>query len=78
MEGKHSICPAVWFSGFFGLGAIVHLVRLVLRFPLMVGSYEVPLTVSAILVLVLGAFSIGLLFLGWRRPCCSKKEGSPQ
>lgn len=74
MEGKHPICPAVWFSGFFGLGTLVHLVRLILRFPLVVGSYEVPLAVSGLLVLVLGALSIGLLFVGWIRPCCSKKE----
>lgn len=71
---KPLICPATWFSGFFGLGAIVHLVRLVLRFPLIVGTYEVPLAVSGILVVVLGGLSLGLLYVAVKRPCCKEES----
>ena len=71
MEKNKLFCPAIWFSGFFGLGALVHLVRLVLRVPLMVGSHEIPLMTSAFVVLVFGGLSIGLLILGCKRPCCS-------
>ncbi len=71
-EHKTKICPAVWFSGFFGLGAVVHLVRLLFRFPLVVGTFDVPLKVSLILVILLGGLSIGLLYVGARRPCCKK------
>lgn len=71
MQGEeHRFCPAVWFSGFFGLGALVHLVRLFLRFPLIVGTFEVPLGMSLVLVILLGGLSLGLLYVGLRRPCC--------
>ena len=71
---ERRFCPAVWFSGFFGLGALVHLIRLFLRFPLSVGDFEVPLATSLVLVLLLGGLSIGLLYVGLKRPCC--REGS--
>ena len=70
---KEKFCPAIWFSGFFGLGALVHLIRFVLRAPLVVGRFEVPLGFSLMLVIVLGGLSVGLFYLGTRRPCC--KEG---
>lgn len=73
VKDKPLACPAIWFSGFFGLGALVHLVRLVLRFPLIVNGYAVPLTASAILVVVLGGLSVGLLVLGCKRPCCPRE-----
>jgi len=74
MEGNQAkICPAVWFSGFFGLGALVHLVRFFLRFPLVVGTFEVPLGLSLLLAVILGTLSLGLLYVGMRRPCCRKE-----
>lgn len=72
-KDKPLACPAIWFSGFFGLGALVHLVRLVLRFSLVVGGNEIPLMTSAILVVVLGGLSLGLLVLGCKRPCCPRE-----
>ena len=72
-EQNTKFCPAVWFSGFFGLGAIVHLVRLLLRFPLIVGTFEVSLRMSLVLVIVLGGLSLVLLCVGLRRPCCKKE-----
>jgi hypothetical protein len=70
---EHKICPAVWFSGFFGLGTVVHLVRSILRFPLVVGAFEVPLALSLLLTVLLGGLSIALLWVGLRRPCCKEE-----
>jgi hypothetical protein len=69
---KFKICPAIWFSGFFGLGALVHFVRFILRFPLVVGNFEVSLNSSLLIAVVLGALSAGLLYLGCHKPCCKK------
>ena len=68
-------CPAVWLSGFFGLGALVHLVRWMLGFSLIVAGHEVPVKASALLFAVLGTLSAGALFLGLKRPCCESKKG---
>ncbi|MGH7197423.1 MAG: hypothetical protein ACREH5_01615 [Candidatus Omnitrophota bacterium] len=66
----------IWFSGFFGLGALVHLVRSILQFPLAVGIFEVPVSLSVVLAIVLGGLSIGLLYLGCKPSCCQKDESS--
>ncbi len=71
---KHPICPAIWFSGFFGLGTLVHLVRWILRVPVTLGTWEVPLGFSALAVLVFGGLSLGLLSVGLRRPCCGSDK----
>ena len=70
---KTKFCPALWLSGFFALGAIVHLVRLLFRASLVVAGYEVPFGLSTVLVLVLGGLSIGLAILSLKRPCDQKK-----
>lgn len=69
-EHKKKFCPAVWFSGFFGLGALVHLARVVTRVSLVVGGREISLGTSLIVVVIFGALSLGLLWIGLRRPCC--------
>ena len=75
MERKERpICPAVWFSGFFGLGTLVHLLRLIFKVPITIGTWVVPLGLSGVLVIVLGALSVGLLYAGCKRPCCASKE----
>jgi hypothetical protein len=66
------ICPAVWLSGFFALGALAHLLRTIFRFSLVVGGFEVPLGMSLVITMVLGALSIGLLYVGGSKPCCKK------
>jgi len=78
MTHEKKLCPAIWFSGFFGLGAVMHLARSILRFPLVVNNYEVPIVLSVTLAVVLGAISLALLYVGCRKPCCKKeeKEGS--
>lgn len=59
MENK-KFCPAVWLSGFFGLGALVHLVRLMMNISVAVNGYEIPFVLSVVVV-VFGGLSIGLL-----------------
>lgn len=74
MEETHKkFCPALWFSGFFGLGALVHLIRLLTRVSLIVGDYQVPLGVSLAVFVIASGLSAGLLFVGLKRPCCKKE-----
>ncbi len=79
---KDKFCPAVWLSGFFAMGAVVHFLRAVSGVTLVVGGYEIPVMASAGLVAVFGMLSAGALFLSLKKPCgqskCSKdgkKEG---
>ena len=74
---KSKFCPAIWFSGFFGLGAVVHLVRFLLQVPVMIGTFEVPLKLSAVLFLMLAGLSAGLLILGLKRPCGGARSCCP-
>ena len=74
MGKDKKFCFATWFSGFFGLGAIMHLVRSILKFPLVVNNYEVPISLSVTLAVVLGALSLILLYVGCKKSCCEKKE----
>lgn len=71
---KMKFCPAMWFSGFFGFGALVHAIRFVTRFDIAVNGQEIPLSASGVLALVFGIFSIGLLILSLKKPCESGKE----
>lgn len=63
-EGVKGSLTAVWFSGFFGLAALVHLVRLLFQVPLVVGGRPVPMAVSVIVVLVAGILSLRLFSVG--------------
>ena len=67
--GKAKFCPAMWFSGFFGVGALVHVVRLLTGFSLVVAGHEIPLMVSGVIVLVGGILSVALLMVSLKRPC---------
>jgi len=71
-KNNAAVCLAVWFSGFFGLGAVMHLVRLILQFPVTIGTFEVPLAASGVLVAVFGGLSVGLLILGCKKSCSGK------
>ena len=75
-KAKAKFCPAMWFSGFFGLGALAHFVRLIAGFSLVVAGREIPLAASGIAVLVFGILSAGLLILSLKRPCETKKDGA--
>lgn len=72
-DSPRKFCPALWFSGFFGLGALGHLVRLLVGFPVTIGTWQVPLRFSALAAVVFGALSLGLLYVACRRPCCAKE-----
>lgn len=73
-DGK-KFCPAIWFSGFFALGFLVHLLRLVLQVPLSIWDKPVPMATSVGVVIVFGVLSAGFLFAGLKRPCDEKKTG---
>ena len=75
-KAKAEFCPAMWFSGFFGLGALVHLARLIAGFSVVIAGREIPLAVSGIIALVFGILSVGLLIVSLKRPCETKKEGA--
>lgn len=72
--GQGRTGAVMWFSGFFGLGAVVHFVRFVLQVPLRVGAFEVPLGTSAVVAVVLGVLSAGLFYCAVKPSCCSKQE----
>ncbi len=73
---KNKFCPAVWFSGFFGLGALAHAIRFITRFSLAVNGREIPLSISGLVAVVLGIFSIGLLVASLKRHCEPKEASS--
>lgn len=76
MVNEKKSCVAIWFSGFFALGAVMHLVRSIVRFPLVVGTFEVPISLSVVLAVVLGVLSLSLLCLACRKSCCEKHGNS--
>ena len=71
---KSKFCPALWFSGFFGLGALVHLIRLVTGFSVVIAGREIPIAFSAVAALVFGVLSVGLLIVSIKRPCETGKD----
>ena len=75
-KGKVKFCPAMWFSGFFGLGAVAHFVRLMTGFSVVIAGREIPFAASGIAVLVFGILSVGLLIVSLKRPCETKREGA--
>ena len=70
-KNDRSALVAIWFSGFFGLGTLVHLIRLILRVPVTLGTWAVPLKVSAALVVVFGFLSFWMLRAGRGKSCCA-------
>ena len=74
MKDTRRFCPALWFSGFFGLAALVHLTRLLLRVPVTVAAVAIPMQVSVWVAGVAGALSVGLAVAGMKRPCCPDSD----
>ena len=68
-NGKTKFCPALWLSGFFALGAVVHLIRFLFQVSLIVAGHEIPLVASLILGLGFAALSLALGMAGMKRPC---------
>lgn len=73
---KNKICPALWLSGFFGMGAVVHFLRFISGVSLSVAGHEIPLAVSAVVFLVMSGLSLGALYLSFKRPFCASSHGS--
>ncbi len=59
----------MWLSGFFGLAAIAHLIRLTIGFSVTINGWELPKVLSALFVAVAGTLSVGLFVLSIKRPC---------
>ena len=57
MEGKKGCVGTLWLSGFFAFPALVHLVRLLGRFPFSVGGVSFRLRHSLAIVVVFGLLS---------------------
>ena len=74
MKENKGFCPALWFSGFFGLGFLVHAIRLVFQVPVTLGTYAVPLPFSVFALIIFGALSGGLLYVGCKKPCCDSPK----
>lgn len=74
MEEKKKFCPALWFSGFFCLGFVVHLVRFILKASVVVNGRDIPVSLSGWLFVVFGVLSAVTLWVGLKKPCC-KKDG---
>ncbi len=72
MSNNKKFCPAMWMSGFFGLGFMVHLMRLIFRVPITIGETPLSMVASGVIVVVFGLFSAGLLALSLKRPCDNK------
>ncbi len=73
---KNKICPALWLSGFFGMGAVVHFLRFVSGASLSVAGHEIPLVMSAVVSVVMAGLSAGALFLSIKKPSCGTEHGS--
>ena len=69
MNDNKKFCPAMWMSCFFGLGFVVHLLRLIVGVPVTIGETSIPMVASVVIVVVFGLLSAGLLALSLKRPC---------
>ena len=65
--GKCKCCAAMWWSGFFGLAAVAHVVRLAVRAQVQLGGWAVPMRFSMIIVIVAGLLS----FFFCKKGCAS-------
>ena len=61
----------VWLSGFFAAPTLAHLVRVILRAPVMIGNWDVPLSFSFILLIITGLISFIFCKLACR---CEEKK----
>lgn len=75
-KNKTKFCPAMWFSGFFGLGTLVHLVRLITGFSLVIADHPISRSFSGVAAFVFGILSGVLLIVSLKRPCESGKTGT--
>ncbi len=78
MEEKKCTCSClpIWLSGFFALIAIVHIVRLVCQWPVVIDGWHVPMSLSVVVAIAAGIISGGLLYSACRKcECCNPPKG---
>ncbi len=56
-HNKCKCCAAMWWSGFFGLAMIGHMIRLIARAHMQVGTHVIPMGVSVLIAIIAGALS---------------------
>ena len=66
---KSKFCPMTWLSGFFATAAIVHAVRLVLGWSLVLNGREISMGTSGVVAAAAGALSLLTLFISLKKPC---------
>ena len=64
---KCKCCSMMWWSGFFGLAALMHTLRLIAQANVQVNGFTVPMTVS----IAIAAVAAVLSFI-----CCKKGCGA--
>ena len=65
LRRKCKCCVSMWWSGFFTLAAVVHILRLAFRVPVQLGTWHVPMGFSVDVVIVAGF----LVFIFCRKGC---------
>ncbi len=70
---KCKCCTFSWFSGFFALPALVHLVRLVTKTQVQIGDWIVPMSFSIGTMVVAGVLSLVLCKTACKACACSAK-----
>ena len=70
---KCKCCGMMWWSGFFGLAALMHLIRLIVRANVQVNGFTVPMTASIAILAVAAVLSFIFCKKGCGACGCSAK-----
>ena len=70
---KCKCCAAMWWSGFFALAAVAHVVRLIARAEVVVNGFTVPMSASIAVAVVAGILSFVFCKKGCGACGCSTK-----
>lgn len=68
---------ATWVSGFFGIAGLLHLMRFVVRVPVRIGAYDVPVGVSLVVGAAGVGVSAGLLWFEAVRARAARRRSEP-
>ncbi len=70
---KCKCCVFSWLSGFFALASLIHIVRLIAKAQVQIGSFAVPMNVSILVAVIAGLLSLAFCRMGCKACNCSKK-----
>ena len=70
---KCKCCSLMWWSGFFALASLVHIVRLISRIQVQVGIWVVPMQASIGVAIIAGLISLFLCKAGCGACNCKEK-----